>query len=111
MAQLKKWVFLLVRKGKLQWNDFTIKHKNIILNAWKDLTNDFKGTIMDQWREDLKLSNEENSNWNTDDWARLIHLFADPALLSLWSEIMLVRSFPLPSTLSYIDLNISQRND
>ena len=28
----------------------------------------------------------EAADWNLDDWARLIHLFSDPALTSLWTR-------------------------
>ena len=74
----------------VEWNDFNKNQKQKMLLAWGNLEKEKKCKILNVARAKFNLSNESQAaeNWNVDDWARLIHLFADPALTSLWTRTL-----------------------
>jgi hypothetical protein len=47
------------RKGSLQWDDFKIKQKEIILASWAKLADGFKDTLLNSWRTDAHRAEDK----------------------------------------------------
>jgi hypothetical protein len=81
-----------------EWNLFTVKQKEKICTSWSQLPEETRANLLVQAEKVSDLTGaasidlSSNDNWNLDDWARLIHLFADPALSALWTESVTVSS-------------------
>ena len=62
----------------LEWSKFGTYQQGKIIQVWDSLTSDLRKQITDKIKNiSVELENERKQ-WNVDDWARLIHIWADP---------------------------------
>lgn len=62
----------------MEWSKFGTYQQGKIIQVWDSLTSDLRKQITDKIKNiSVELENERKQ-WNVDDWARLIHIWADP---------------------------------
>lgn len=77
------------------WEQASILQKQKNLTAWENLNEEVHCKMIADGINKHKLSKSDvdgGGHWNTNEWARLIHLFKDPKLSSLWTRTVTVRN-------------------
>ncbi len=85
------------RLNTKKWDELLGAQQKNIIAAWNKLPLLLQTNILEENDEEVTIIETRRSNWNANDWARLIHLYHCPELNHQFLEVFQVKIILLSS--------------